>query len=108
MTDIWIRASIATGEIYEQWVEPLFAKPGEVSVNVGNVEFEARTHRWDNGAGALRTATPAERTDWDSKFNPPDPTSELIGALTALKGTGATVDQLIDVQLADAGRRRGR
>ena len=36
---------------------------------------------------------------------PPDPTEELLAGLTALRGTGATVDQLIDVLTGTAGKK---
>ncbi len=35
---------------------------------------------------------------------PPDPNDELEAALNALKGTGATIDQLIDALLGQAGK----
>ncbi len=100
----WIRADETTGEIYEVWREELYTKTGEVSVDVGNAKFFVRTHRWDAGAGALRLATETEIAAWDAKFNPPDPSTELEAALQGLKGTGATIDQLIDVLLGQAGK----
>ncbi|KKK87658.1 hypothetical protein LCGC14_2751040 [marine sediment metagenome] len=98
----WIRADEVTGEIYEVWREELYAKAGEVSVDVGNAKFTVRTHRWDGNA--LRLATAAEIATWDAKFNPPNPSLELEAALTGLKGTGATIDQLIDALLGQAGK----
>jgi hypothetical protein len=108
---MWIRADEATGEIYEVWREKLYAKAGEVSVDIGDTEFTPRTHRWDVPADALRVATEAEITAWDAKFNPPDPNDELDAALAAVKGTGASVDDLIDVfrgKTGKAGRVAGR
>lgn len=35
---------------------------------------------------------------------PPDPSDEVVLALEAIRGTGATVDQLIDALVGDTGR----
>ncbi len=100
----WIRADEATGEIYEVWREELYAKTGEVSVDVGNVKFTARTHRWDGAA--LRLATADEIAAWDAKFNPSD--AEIIDQTWAdnpliramilrdAKRGGKTVQQILD------------
>ena len=51
---------------------------------------------FDRGTGVfVATRPPSE---------PPDPGDEIVVALQSLKGSNATIDQLIDVLLGDAGR----
>jgi len=55
---------------------------------------------WRKGARIPKAVLDAEI----AAFVPTDPDDELVVALTDLKNTGATVDQLIDALLGNAGR----